>query len=188
MTVRKKGGVLTRWNSLEALQGTQIQRLASSFRARQNVSLRLPRSQAKGLSKLSREWNLEPDELVQKIVSDCLPWREPSGMAKRTSELLESELSHTMPSGPKRARGAEIHRSVQIESGRWNYATTSMAPVQHRAHHVSGRVVWHPTSPNRPSCMNLLRGIHVMDARPPGTMHGNAAGRGVTTCRTPPLL
>ncbi len=63
-------------DALEQLGNTadhsEIQRLANSFRARQHVSLKLSKGQAKGLSKLSREKNLEPGELAQKIVSDYL--------------------------------------------------------------------------------------------------------------------
>ncbi len=63
-------------DALEQLGGgaehSEIQRLANSFRARQHVSLKLSKGQAKGLSRLSREKNLEPDELAQKIVSDYL--------------------------------------------------------------------------------------------------------------------
>ncbi len=58
-----------------AAEHSEIQRLANSFRARQNVSLKFSKSQAKGLSKLSREQNLEPGELAQKIVSDYLSRR-----------------------------------------------------------------------------------------------------------------
>ena len=50
----------------------EILKLANSFRARQNLSLKMSKSQAKGLSKLSRENNLEPAEFAQKIVTDYL--------------------------------------------------------------------------------------------------------------------
>jgi ParB family chromosome partitioning protein len=53
-------------------QHTEIQKLANSFRARQNLSLHISKSQAKGLSKISRESDLEPAEMAQKIVSDYL--------------------------------------------------------------------------------------------------------------------
>ncbi len=58
-----------------AAEHSEVQRLANSFRARQNVSLRFSKNQARGLSKLSREKNLEPGELAQKIVSDYLSRR-----------------------------------------------------------------------------------------------------------------
>jgi len=51
---------------------TEILKLANSFRARQNLSLHISKSQAKGLSKISRESNLEPAEMAQKILSDYL--------------------------------------------------------------------------------------------------------------------
>jgi ParB family transcriptional regulator, chromosome partitioning protein len=51
---------------------TEILKLANSFRARQNISMKLSKSQAKGLSKISRENNLEPAEFAQKIVADYL--------------------------------------------------------------------------------------------------------------------
>jgi len=51
---------------------SEILKLANSFRARQNLSLHISKSQAKGLSKISRESNLEPAEMAQKIVTDYL--------------------------------------------------------------------------------------------------------------------
>ena len=63
-------------DALEKLGSTvkhaEIQKLANSFRARQNLSLHISKSQAKGLSKISRENNLEPAEFAQKIVIDYL--------------------------------------------------------------------------------------------------------------------
>ncbi len=63
-------------DALEQLGSTaehsEIQKLANSFRARQNLSLHISKNQAKGLSKLSREDNLEPAEFAQKIVADYL--------------------------------------------------------------------------------------------------------------------
>ena len=63
-------------NALEQLgnnaQHSEIQKLANSFRARQNLSLKISKSQAKGLSKISRENNMEPAEYVQKMVTDYL--------------------------------------------------------------------------------------------------------------------
>lgn len=50
----------------------EIVQLANSFRARQNLSLKISKSQAKGLSKLSRENNMEPSEMAVKIVIDYL--------------------------------------------------------------------------------------------------------------------
>jgi len=51
---------------------TDVQKLANSFRARQNLSLHISKNQAKGLSKISRESDMEPAEMAQKIVSDYL--------------------------------------------------------------------------------------------------------------------
>lgn len=51
---------------------SEIQKLANSFRARQNLSLKISKTQAKGLSKLSRENNLEPAEFAEKIVTEYL--------------------------------------------------------------------------------------------------------------------
>jgi len=50
----------------------EVQKLANSFRARQNLSLKISKTQAKGLSKISRENNLEPAEFAQKIVIEYL--------------------------------------------------------------------------------------------------------------------
>jgi ParB family chromosome partitioning protein len=62
--------------ALEKLGGTaehsEITSLANSFRARQNLAVRLSKSQAKGLSRLSRESNMEPAEFAAKIVADYL--------------------------------------------------------------------------------------------------------------------
>lgn len=55
-----------------AAKHSEIQKLANSFRARQNLSLKISKTQAKGLSKISRESNLEPAEFAQKIVTDYL--------------------------------------------------------------------------------------------------------------------
>jgi len=49
-----------------------VQKLANSFRARQNLQVKISKSQAKGLSKISRENNMEPAEMAQKILSDYL--------------------------------------------------------------------------------------------------------------------
>ena len=51
---------------------SDIQKLANSFRARQNLSLKISKSHAKGLSKISRENDMEPAEYAQKIVADYL--------------------------------------------------------------------------------------------------------------------
>ena len=51
---------------------TEIVKLANSFRARQNLSLKISKNQAKGLSKISRENGMEPAEYAQKIVTDYL--------------------------------------------------------------------------------------------------------------------
>ena len=51
---------------------SEILKLANSFRARQNISLKISKIHAKGLAKLSRESEMEPAELAQKIVSDYL--------------------------------------------------------------------------------------------------------------------
>ncbi len=63
-------------DALEQLGGnavhSEILKLANSFRARQNLSLHISKSQAKGLSKISRESNLEPAEMAQKIVTEYL--------------------------------------------------------------------------------------------------------------------
>ncbi len=64
---------------LDALQSlgntathSEILKLANSFRARQNLSVKLSKSHARGLSKISKENNLEPAEFAQKIVADYL--------------------------------------------------------------------------------------------------------------------
>ena len=54
------------------VEHSEIQKLANSFRTRQNLSLKIPKSQAKGLSKISRKNNMEPTEFAQKIVTDYL--------------------------------------------------------------------------------------------------------------------
>ena len=54
---------------------SDITKLANSFRARQNLALRMTKSQAKGLAKLSRESDMEPAEMAQKIVTDYLSRR-----------------------------------------------------------------------------------------------------------------
>ncbi len=63
-------------DALEQLGSTaehsEILRLANSFRARQNLSVKLSKSHARGLSKISKENNLEPAEFAQKIVADYL--------------------------------------------------------------------------------------------------------------------
>ncbi len=51
---------------------SEIQRMASQFRARQNLSVKISKNQAKGLSKISRENNLEPAEFAQKIIVNYL--------------------------------------------------------------------------------------------------------------------
>lgn len=51
---------------------SEVARLANSFRARQVLSMRMTKSQAKGLAKLSREAEMEPAEMAQKIVTDYL--------------------------------------------------------------------------------------------------------------------
>ena len=66
-------------DALEQLGSTaehsDIQKLANSFRARQNLSLKISKNQAKGLSKLSRESNLEPAEFAQNLLGDYLSKR-----------------------------------------------------------------------------------------------------------------
>jgi len=63
-------------DALEQIGGnathSEILNLANSFRARQNLSLHISKSQAKGLSKISRENNMEPAEMAQIIVTDYL--------------------------------------------------------------------------------------------------------------------
>jgi len=63
-------------DALEQLGNTaehsEIQKLANSFRARQNISMKLSKTQAKGLSKISKENNLEPAEFAHKIVTEYL--------------------------------------------------------------------------------------------------------------------
>ena len=65
--------------ALEKLGGSaepsDVAKLANSFRARRNLSVRISRTQAKGLARLSRESDLEPAELAKKIVSDYLARR-----------------------------------------------------------------------------------------------------------------
>ncbi len=53
----------------------EITRLANSFRARQNLPVRISKTQAKGLAKLSRESDMEPAEMATRIVSDYLAER-----------------------------------------------------------------------------------------------------------------
>ncbi len=63
-------------DALEQLESTaehsEIQKMANSFRARQNISMKLSKNQAKGLSKISKENNLEPAEFARDIVTDYL--------------------------------------------------------------------------------------------------------------------
>ncbi len=54
---------------------SEIAKLANSFRMRQNISVNISKTQAKGLAKLSRESDMEPAELAKKIVSDYLARR-----------------------------------------------------------------------------------------------------------------
>ena len=54
---------------------SDIQKLANSFRARQNLSVKISKSQAKGLAKLSREQYMEPAEMAHKIISVYLERR-----------------------------------------------------------------------------------------------------------------
>lgn len=54
---------------------SELTRLANSFRARRNLSVRMSKTQAKGLAKLSRDADMEPAELAHKIVSDYLARR-----------------------------------------------------------------------------------------------------------------
>lgn len=53
----------------------EIQSLANSFRARQNLAVRVSPSQARGLAKLSKDSDMEPSEMAGKIVSDYLKRR-----------------------------------------------------------------------------------------------------------------
>ncbi len=63
-------------DALEQLGSTakhsEVSKLANHFRARQNLSVKISKSQAKGLSKLSREQDMEPSEMAHKIISDYL--------------------------------------------------------------------------------------------------------------------
>ena len=65
--------------ALEKLGGSatpsELSKLANSFRARRNLSVRMSKSQAQGLAKMSREADMEPDELAYKIVSEYLSRR-----------------------------------------------------------------------------------------------------------------
>lgn len=65
--------------ALEKLGGSadtsEVSKLANSFRARRNLSVRVSKSQARGLARLSREAGMEPAELAKKIVSDYLARR-----------------------------------------------------------------------------------------------------------------
>lgn len=56
----------------DSAEPSDITKLANSFRMRQNLSLRISKSQAKGLAKLSRESDMEPAEMAHQIVSDYL--------------------------------------------------------------------------------------------------------------------
>ncbi len=51
---------------------SEIAKLANSFRARQNISLKVSNGQARGLAKLSRDSEMEPAEFAQKIVTEYL--------------------------------------------------------------------------------------------------------------------
>ncbi len=66
-------------DALEQIGGTaghsEIVKLANSFRARQNLSVRISKSQARGLARLSRDSEMEPTEFAQKIVTDFLKRR-----------------------------------------------------------------------------------------------------------------
>ena len=63
-------------DALEQLGGSATQsdlsKLANSFRARRKISMRISKSQAQGLAKLSRKSDMEPDEMAHKIISDYL--------------------------------------------------------------------------------------------------------------------
>ena len=72
----KKKRYIDALESLGAGAGhAEINKLANSFRARQNLSVRMSKSQAKGLAKLSRQTEMEPAEFAQKIVADYLARR-----------------------------------------------------------------------------------------------------------------
>jgi len=55
----------------DAPHGT-IRRMANHFREKQNIRLKLSKTQAKTLAKESAQMNLEPNDLVRKIVSDWI--------------------------------------------------------------------------------------------------------------------
>ena len=50
----------------------EISKLANSFRARQNITIKLSKSQAKGLARLSKQKEMEPAEFSHKILSNYL--------------------------------------------------------------------------------------------------------------------
>lgn len=54
---------------------SDILSLANSFRARQNIPVRLSKGQAKGLARLAGEYGMEPADMAQKIVADWLSRR-----------------------------------------------------------------------------------------------------------------
>lgn len=54
----------------------QLKRMARHFREKQNVRFKLSKQHAKGLARASRDHNLEPNELVNKIVKDWLSRRK----------------------------------------------------------------------------------------------------------------
>ena len=51
---------------------SEISKLANSFRARQNLSLKISKLHAKKLAKISRDNDMEPAEMAQKVLSDYL--------------------------------------------------------------------------------------------------------------------
>lgn len=50
----------------------EISKVANSFRARQNIAIKLSKNQAKGLAKISKQKEMEPAEFAKKMVSDYL--------------------------------------------------------------------------------------------------------------------
>ncbi len=53
----------------------QLKRMARHFREKQNIRFKLSRGQAKGLARASRDQDLEPNELANKLVKDWLSRR-----------------------------------------------------------------------------------------------------------------
>lgn len=54
---------------------SEVVKIANRFRARQNIAVKLSKNQANGLSKMSREQEIEPNQMAHKIISEYLSRR-----------------------------------------------------------------------------------------------------------------